>query len=249
MEQMEQMEKSIAGVKITWFIIGAVVAALVAWIIVASTSPAQVAGQATSPGTGGGITNATGLASDCIVDLYGGAAQVPKKGASKVSVDDTVSQCVKARGGQIVTGGTCDADSADGCSNTFSFDGQDPDSDQIFAIFDVLNDTGLVIGDMFVTAGGQVLGLGAGCVPESQCDLLGQLCLAGECSVNGVCTPICTGGGGPPIELVRCAQEKVNNCIAKFGTGCSAGACIQASIVTDCVGLFVQARECSIVVQ
>ena len=45
MEQMEQMEKSTAGAKVTWFIIGAVVAAIVAWIIVASTSPAGVAGQ------------------------------------------------------------------------------------------------------------------------------------------------------------------------------------------------------------
>ena len=41
---MEQMEKSSAGAKVTWFIIGAVVAALVAWIIVASTSPAGVGG-------------------------------------------------------------------------------------------------------------------------------------------------------------------------------------------------------------
>ena len=61
MEQMEQMEKSTAGAKVTWFIIGAVVAAIVAWIIVASTQPAGVGGQREFSGQDVAVYNCNGL--------------------------------------------------------------------------------------------------------------------------------------------------------------------------------------------
>ena len=216
--------------------------------IVYRTAPA-VQAAATSPGTGGGITSATNLARECIIDLYGGVANVPRRGVAQASVDDTIAQCVKARGGQIVTGGQCDASSTDGCSNTFADTGQDPDSDPVAIIFDVLDASGVVIGDLFVTQGAQVLGSSAGgnCIPSGECleDKTG-VCLADKpCINNGRCQAICPEGEKPGAEP-SCQKQVVDSCRVLLPVACEMVNCIRLGLAR-CLGRDVSTRECPII--
>ena len=199
----------------SWSLI--IIVAIVAVVgIVLMTTNGSLTGKATAPGTGGGTTDATGLARECIVDLYGSAGQIPKSGVSKASVDDAVAECVKARGGQIVTGGTCDPNSADGCSNTFSSEGQDPDASSTWAIYDVLDSTGTsVVGEMYVTTDGQVIG-SEGCKPG-----------------DVICEP----------RKMSCAREVVSRYIpGPFD--CPTARMMMSEILFTCAGSPIAVREC-----
>ena len=212
------MEKSTTGIKLTWFIIGAVVVAIIAWIIVASTSPAQVAGQAV-PGQGVAKVTDIALANACNVKIHGAGVQLAKANSKAATVDDAALDCVKSSGGSFL-GGPC-SDGEDDCSSTFSLN-EDPDSDPTVWAGSVSD--GTVTADLLVTAGGQVFGgpiKVVSCVKENalkKCQSPSGACHT-QTSCSFVQEALTKCGVGPAFRVERvCGGGFVAACVACLDT-------------------------------
>jgi len=160
--------------------------------------------QVTSPGKGTARTGNIALANECNSKIHGSGAQLAKADSLAATVDDATLNCVELAGGSG-TGGPC-LIGEDGCSNTFSDPGVDPDNDPVIADLDLVDlDTYLPNGGKIkITRGGQV-----------------------------VATP---GPGGPIDQRYLCAKNVAVECAARFpGEGCTLSqSCIKTELQRQC---------------